>query len=160
MPLGAGIAPAGSAPAGFGSPDVAQVPSKVIWPDPVTGLSQTAAKLDARTGQPTFDALGRRQGMSGIQQMVLLRAKTIRGSSVIANLGLQAASGVIGPNTQRQLADAFAVAMADIVAQKLIKILSVTVDQFSQSGEYVIFRWQDLTTADPSTPTLEQVTRL
>ena len=76
------------------------------------------------------------------------------------NLGTQAASGVIGPNTQRQIADAFSVAMADLVSQKLIRIASITIDQFSANGEYVVFRWQDLTTLDPANPTLEQVTRL
>lgn len=146
---------------GFGSVDTTPAPLRGVLVDANDGIVKEARKIDAFTKRLVFDSSGRVQGMRGVYQLVQLRVQTLRNSSAIPNFGLTAASGVIGANVQRQVDSAIRLAMQDIVDQRLISIVSVDIDRFSTSGEYVTFKWIDLTNVvPPGNQAIEQVTKL
>lgn len=147
MPRGAGQAPAGVSPAGFGAPDVA--PSAVagaLLVDAYDGTPREARKIDQRSRQYVFDANGRVQGMRGVYQLVQLRLLTVRNSSALKDFGLSLTSvQVIGANHQRQVEDIFNVALKDLLDARLIAIVAVKIDRFSPTGDYITLQWRDLT---------------
>lgn len=162
MPIGLGFAPLGVSLFGFGSVDTAPVPLTGILVDANDGLVKEARKIDQFTRRYVLDSSGRVQGMRGVYQLVQLRVQTLRNSSALRDFGLAAPSGVIGANIQKRIENDIALAMKDLVDQKIIKIVSVQLDRFSTSGEYVTFKWIDLTAQNVGTSTVsnEQVTKL
>lgn len=149
MPVGAGFSPMGVSIAGYGGVDAAPIQEQTILIDSNTGIAQNSRKVDPITGQYVYDTLDRVEGMSGIEQLVMLRAGTLIKSSAVFTLGMAAPSGVIGSSTQRKLEDDIRLAMKDLVDAKLIKIVSVSINQVPGGGGHVIrrfFTWQDTST--------------
>lgn len=153
MPTGIGFAPAGVSLVGFGLTDTAPVPPKTILVDPYTGQQDAARRIDPYSGQYVIDAQGRIAGMNANQQAVMLAVKTVRNSSALANFGNPANTiQRIGATVQKDLTDAYRLALKDLVDQKRIAILDVTVQSPKPGAEYVLVRWRDLSSG------LEQVT--
>jgi len=148
MPVGAGLAPAGTSYAGYGTPDPGAVPNNSTLPDTVTGLPRGGRYINPQTGSYQFTADGRLQGMANVNQLVLLAATTKIGSSVLPKLG-QNLAGIQEQqgDFQRQCATAVANALSDLVRSKLVELLSVTVQQApgNPDGVAIFFQWRDLT---------------
>ena len=148
MPIGAGLAPAGTSIAGYGTPDTAAVPNGATLPDIVTGLPRGGRYINPQTGSYQFTADGRLQGMANVNQLVQLAITTNRGSAVLQTLGqsftsVQEQQG----DFQRQCATAVAVALSDLVRLKLVALLGVTVQPAPGNSDAaeVFFQWKDLT---------------
>lgn len=153
MPLGAGLAPAGTSAAGYGVPDTAPITSTEILPDPVTGLSQPGRGFtQTAPGGPltySFTADGRIAGMAQVPQLVTLAMKTVLGSAVNSNLGLSTASlQEQGANLAQQVQAVVTAAFAPIVAQKLVTLDSTSVVQLPDNPDRagILVQWTDLTT--------------
>lgn len=153
MSLGAGFSAAGFAPAGTGDVDLAPVPTSNLLIDAVTGVQKNARKLDPYSRQYVLDATGAIQGMSGIQQMVLLRLQTVRGSSALPNFGKAASPKLVTANTLRQIQSDVTQALSDMVLQKLIVIGDITTQQVSPTAIDCYVRWTDLTSNTEYTTT-------
>lgn len=143
MAIGAGLAPAGLSIAGYGSLDAATALPQEILKDPNGGY-QNARRIDPQTGQYVFDASGSVQGMSGVEQLVYLRAATAFNSSVIGGLGMRAPTGVVGPDIARRLTEEITRAMKDLIDQKIIQVVGVTVRKVDGVWRRY-FVWRDLT---------------
>lgn len=151
MPIGAGLCPAGIAPAGYGVPDTVGPPASIPLPDPKTGLAQTGRFLDPTTKDYAFTSDGRLQGMPTVRQLVQLAIKTTLGSSALIDLG-------IDMKRIRDKADGFdqkvtsvlTDAIAPLVRQGLVQIDSVEVfDEPNPDAAIGILNWTDLTTGQP-----------
>jgi hypothetical protein len=150
MGNGAGSQPAGSSPAGIGSPaTTTSQANPVIFPDPRTGLSQTGRAINPVTKDYYFTADGRSQGFATTPQRMQLALTTIYGSSAIAGFGQQF-TGVRekGPNYQRQLITYVQNAVAHLVKEKAIVLNQADVyDLPNRPGlAYLVIQWTDLTT--------------
>lgn len=118
---------------------------------PMSGQTGDGLYVDSVTGQYTFDTYGRKTGMTGVQQLVLMRMKTLLNSSAMKGLGLAAPTGVVGPNTQKQLEQQVRLAMKDLLDAKVISFLGVTVQRMPNGAYWRHFDWRDLTVANPAT---------
>lgn len=149
MPIGAGGAPAGTSAAGYGVPDKAFVPNNAILPDLRTGVAQTGRAIDPTTKSYTFTSDGRLRGVGTVPQLVQLALSTIRGTSVIPTLGqtfMQIQEK--GSDFAGRVTNAVNVALADLVKQQLVQIVSVTVQQPPSNPDagLGLIKWIDLTT--------------
>lgn len=148
MPTGAGFASAGFSIAGYGSVDSAPAQQPGVLVDANTGLGQNARKVDPVTGRYVRDTYGRVQGMSGAQQLVMMRVGTLLNSSAVPDLGMAAPAGTIGPNALARLDNEVRTAMRDLTDQKIIEIVDVKVT--TVLGSKAIrryFSWRDLTSS-------------
>lgn len=149
MPIGAGGCPAGVAAAGYGVPDTANVPNNAILPDANTGLPQTGRFIDPATKSYQFTADGRLRGVPTVQQLVQLALTTVRGSACLSNLGQTFAQiQEKGTNFQKQVTASVTQALSDLVNNKQIAILSVSVQNTPGKPTASIGQvtWVDLTT--------------
>jgi hypothetical protein len=131
--------------AGYGGVDQAPVPQQKILIDRFDGSTREARKIHPVTGQYVYNAAGQVEGMGGVQQLVLMRAKTLLNSSAVKGLGLVGPAGVVGPNTLRQLREDIMQAMKDIIDAKLIDVIDVHVVRQPNGAFLRYFRWRDLT---------------
>lgn len=82
---------------------------------------------------------GRLQGMATVAQLVLIAIKNIDLSSLTEK----------GPNFQGVLKSLVAAALAELVAQKKIRIKQVTVLEPTSDSGFANVDWIDLTTGTP-----------
>ena len=146
MPVGAGLCPAGFSPAGYGVVEVAVAPNLVPLPDPQTGLSQTGRFVDQATGDYTFTADGRVQGMPTVYQLVLLAVERADVSSLTEK----------GPNYKQQVASILQDALSYLVTSKQVEIKRIVVldrspGQNPDATVAMVF-WKDLTTGADGQP--------
>jgi hypothetical protein len=142
MPTGAGLFPAGLSPAGFGLPETAAPSPIAPLPDLTTGLPQPGrllvtqqAKGEPNTIDYQFGADGRLQGMSAVQQLVML---------AIFNIDLSTLTEK-GPNFPAKLQALVAAAIAPLVALKLVGVRSITINEPSSDAGMATLSWVDLT---------------
>jgi hypothetical protein len=149
MPLGVGMAPGGSSSGGYGVPDSAAVPVNAVLPSPVTGFSQSSRALNPATNSYSFTPDGRIQGVATVPGMVQLALTTVVGSSAITTLG-QSFTTIQekGANYPSQVTSAISSALAYLVNQKLVQIISVSVADVASNPDGTICQlsWRDLTT--------------
>lgn len=143
--LGAGFSAAGSSPAGTGDVVEADGPSANLFRD-ATGAQRTARAINPATGQYTFNADGSASGMTGPQQLVLLRIKTEKDKSAIPGFGKRANGAKVNERTSREVQLAIEDCLADIIANGTIELLSVDVERSAKSQIYGVAKWRDLTT--------------
>jgi hypothetical protein len=149
MPLGAGACPVGSSAAGYGVPDRAFAPNNAMLPGIRTGLSQSGRFIDPTTKSYAFQADGRLKGVSTVPQLVQIALSTVLGSSAVATLG-QTFSLIAekGPDYQRRVTSAIESALANVVKQRLVQIVSVDVQLYPAAPDAGVatLKWRDLTT--------------
>ena len=144
---GAGLAPAGSSRAGFGSPASANGSGTVPLPSTKTGLPEGARLIDARTRRYVL-VNGRVQGMPPVPQKVQIAAMTALNSSAVRGLGIDfSGAPVITDGVINQLQTIFRNAFASLVSRGLMRIESIDVTPVRDSGALVHVRWTDLTTS-------------
>ena len=145
MTLGAGFSAAGLSPAGFGDIVTAAAPATDNLIDEF-GVQQNARAIDPSTGQYILRSTGRAQGMPRVRQLVLLRVRTVLGSSAVSSLGFAAPGGDRDEHTGKRIEAAFAAALSDLVKANLIAIVSVTFSADTNTRERGQLIWRDLTT--------------
>ncbi len=146
MPTGVGFSGVGLTIAGYGGVDSAPVPLQKILIDSDDGAPRESRKVDPVTGRYTLNADGQVQGMPGVEQLVLMRAKTVLHSSAVFDLGMAQPSGVVGPDILRQLREDITNAMRDIIDAGVIEVVRVEVTRPVGSSNFVrFFVWRDLT---------------
>ena len=136
--LGAGLAPAGTSIAGFGTPATADAP-------PVPAAAAEARKIDPVTKDYALDSLDRIDGMSGTSQRVLLAMSTVRDSAVQRDLGLGAPPDRIVSTTRVELEDDVRRALSALVRDGAISIRSIDVTIAGSRVQRRV-RWTDLLT--------------
>lgn len=142
---GFGVAPFGSSPYGLGTPaTTAADNSGVVLADDL-GVQHGSRYINPRTRQYEYDAHGRAKGMPNVRQLAMLAFLTIEGSSAMADLGIEEASGVIGVNFVARRKEAIQRAFARLTRDKLLTITSIEVD-ITRRPTFTLVRWKDLTT--------------
>lgn len=140
---GAGTAPAGTSPYGYGTPATSGGLEGVPLAD-AARTTQGSRWINPLTRRWEFGADGRAKGMANVRHLVLMRILTLRDSAAWKG-GLEAPGGVIGTNFAAKRADAIRTALADLVTQRLIAIESITVDAKARPV-FTRVQWRDLTT--------------
>jgi hypothetical protein len=152
--IGAGGCPAGAALGGYGVISTANVPNGATLPDQITNLPTTCRLLvpnaqNGGRGDWAFTADGRVVGCSTVRQLVQLALSTVLGSACVTSLGMSFVGlQEKGPNFQRQVATAVANALAPLVKQGLVAIVSVKLADYQSNPDSALgyVKWTDLTT--------------
>lgn len=149
MPIGAGFAPAGTSPAGYGVPDSAPALVNGILPDQITGRTQPGRLIDPISKSYVYTSDGRVIGVGLAQQQVQLAVTTLLGSSVIASLGMDRSKlQEQGSNLLQTVTGIVTDAFAPIVAQNIASLSSVAISQSPCNPDraVILIKWVDLTT--------------
>jgi hypothetical protein len=141
---GFGNSPLGASPYGLGTPSTAAGNAGSPLTD-ATGAGYGSRYINPATRQYEFDANGRIKGMPDVASMVQLVVQTTLGTSAVSTLGDSPPGGVIGRNYAQRRTQSLNDALASLVAQKLIAIVSITVDTTVRPITAVV-TWRDLTT--------------
>ena len=152
--LGAGLCPAGSSAAGFGVPTVATSPINVPFPDAQTGRTQGGYQVGLTSGDYSFTSDGRVVGVANVKSLVQHAITTTFGSSAVPNFGLQLPGGDKTSGYKQRIESRLRNALAGLVAQNLIQIVSVSVADMpnNSAGTIGTLTWRDLTAPAPWTP--------
>ena len=138
----------GSAPYGIGTPNTtAGNTGKVLVDD--YGTQQGSRYLNQYTRQPEFDSNGNMKGQPNVHHLVTLALLTVRGSSADPDLGMAAASGVIGNNFVAEREAAIRQALDRLVKAGLVEILTIKIK--SRKPVLIATTWRDLTTTQEFT---------
>lgn len=144
---GVGIQPAGLTPAGVGTPSVGTANMGVVMRSATDGTIANARNIDPGTRQYVIGTNGRITGMTSTRQLVQLAVSTTLGSSVVKQLGNDLSRvDRITDNFARRVSDVFTIALASLVARKLIAINAIDVQQVQGSRAYALIKWTDLST--------------
>ena len=142
--LGAGLQPAGSTSAGYGTPNTEPTHAGIPLLDKFS--NPTGSRLvDEKTSRYVFDENGRLLGENDVRHMVRTRIKTVRGSSAWPG-GLRAYGGVIGQGFVARITDDIKLALEDITTAGLVELVSVKVDVVQPSRVLVHIEYRDLNT--------------
>lgn len=148
--LGAGIAPAGACPAGYGTPSPAPAPPGAPYPDPVTGLAQSGYQVGVPSGDYQWTADGRQVGCPTVRSLVQHAVTTLFNSSAVAGFGLKQPGGVKGPGYATQVSASLSNCLSQVVALGWMEILSIVVfDAPNPDGTIGVMQWKDLTAPPP-----------
>jgi hypothetical protein len=152
---GAGLCPAGHAPAGYGTVATGVAPSPGPLPDPATGIALTGRYVNASTGSYQFTSDGRVQGMTTVHQMVVLAAKTLRGSSAVKSMGIDfSRCQVQDSGFQQAVTAAVSQAFSTLIRRNLVRVLGVEFPTTPDNPDAAmpLVRWRDLTTGREGVP--------
>lgn len=142
MPVGAGLAPAGTSLAGFGTVDQAPAPILVPLPDYRTGLPDTGRFINQQTGDYEFTADGRLQGMPTVYQLVLLAIERADFSTLQER----------GPNYVGVVQGIIQAALSYLVTSRQVSILRIDVPPVAPDAVIAVLYWIDLTTGEAGQP--------
>jgi hypothetical protein len=151
---GFGNQPAGSSPAGWGTPAIADVSGGTILRDTATGKRLGSRKINPTTRDYALDENGRILGEADVRHLVQMAITTLKDSSAVRSLGLSTTgmSRITG-DFERRLLGAVTDAVKHLVTGGLITVLGISQYRASVSGGlregrvYARFRWRDLTTS-------------
>ncbi len=150
---GFGHQPAGSSPAGWGTPALADAPCGDILRDPATGRRTGSRRINPLTRDYEMDGCGRILGDHEVRHLVQMAVHTLKGSSAMRTLGLQTTgmSRITG-DFERRLLGAVTNAVEHLVSAGLIEVIGVTEyragarNGLREGQVYARFRWRDRTT--------------
>lgn len=134
----------GSSGFGFGSPVTAtpRSPRVLVCAD---GTQGNAALLDPRSGDFVLDGAGNKAGCDAIEQKVYLALRTIRGSSVVPDLGIEPEGGVLLEDFVARRRLAVEAALKDLTTSRSIVLVDVLVAREGQSSTRTEVRWRKTT---------------
>ena len=143
---GAGIQPAGTSPAGYGTPTLATVSEGSAMIDEY-GHLVGSRKIDSVTKQYVFNSDGFIQGENDVRHLVKLCIMTVRGSSVWPG-GLRPLSGVIGQNYKSKIEGALREALYGLTngPTPLISVEAVQIDRIKPDVVKINLLYKDLLT--------------
>lgn len=146
--LGAGLAPAGTSYAGYGSPATASaIPTATV----AAGLPNVApantALIDPGLRAYTYDGNGNRVYGTTAAQMVYLACVTVQGSSSLgADLGLAAPPAVIDANYISNRTVQYQNAFAPLLRAGIATFVSITIQRSAAQQILELVTWRDLST--------------
>jgi hypothetical protein len=150
---GAGLSQFGTSYAGYGTPTTTNPVNKTILIGNY-GIAGQTRFINPITGDYEFNANGRIIGGNGIQQLVYLALVTVRGSSAMLTLGQSFTNiQVIGSNYITFVKGEVNKALKDLIDQKKIELVDVTVDT-SNTTSRIRIKWRDLATGTELTNTI------
>jgi len=137
-------------PGGVGTPSTAPTTGGIPLRDVVNSGSLAGRYIDPYLKQYVFDSNGRTVGMTETKQLVQLAVQTSRGRSAVKDLGNEMFTvDRIGDSFVQRVQNVYQNALADLVARRLIAIVSIDVTpnvNGSPTRAFVLLKWQDLTT--------------
>lgn len=156
MPTGGmGTTPLGSGPYGVGMPSTTTVSTAQLFADGQTGTIGSGRKIDPGTRQYAFDSDGNPVGQDAIPQQVYLAYATVKGSSILADLGESFTEvGTIGDDFQERLTALAQAPVQYLIDQGSLELISVQVDRLGPSGAKIQVHWRDLTSGREGQVTL------
>lgn len=151
MCLGLGRSGFGSSVFGYGTPGTVNSTAEKLYLDE-SKAQRNAAAINTVTGDIVRDPLtGIHVGMDSVQQQVYLALRTIRGSAVVADLGINFKIKVISDTIAQKVRDAVTEALADLVARQLVRIENITTERIKLTGIRIIVKWFNMTNGETVT---------
>jgi hypothetical protein len=155
MSGGFGVSPFGVGPYGFGMPSTGTPATGQLFADAQTGTIGTGRKIDPGTRQYAFDANGNPVGIDTVPQLVQLAYSTVKGSSILPDLGESYTElETIGDDFQERLTALATAPVQFLIDDKRLEILSVNIDRIGTSGARISVNWKDLTSGREGSVTL------
>ena len=146
--IGIGLAPLGSSSLGYGSPTISNSTSALALLDQ-SGIKRNAVMIDTVTGDFVRDqTTGVHLGMDSVQQQVYLALRTLKGSSVVLNLGIAFKVKTISETTTQKLKAAVNEALLPLTSRALIAVTNVTAERVKMTAITVSVSWTNLTTGE------------
>lgn len=139
---GAGHCKAGSSAAGYGEPDQGSDKENAFMK--TQDGKQGGAHL-IENGDYVMDGYGRPVAISSIQQRVYLAILTAKGSSANRELGVSHPGYLINDATIEARTNAVKAALASMVKQRLIEVISIEVTSPVRNRISTHVKWKDLT---------------
>lgn len=147
--LGVGVSPAGVGPFGIGTPALAIQPTGKALQG-AGGAQYGSRKISTAAdsfGQYVIDADGNVTGDRDVRQMVILAARTILGSSVVAGLGGTFSEiRKIGDDFKSLMTSKIQAAFSDLAKAQMISIDSIEITEFDGGRTFTRVFITDLTT--------------
>lgn len=150
---GIGFQPAGTSPAGVGTPALATPPSGTIFRDEGTGLPLDARQLDPELGTYAIDSAGRVVGTTRTRHLLVMAIRNELGSTATRELGLDRRGlDRLTGDMQRRLLDRLTQAVQHLVDQRLVQVVGLReyrasrADGLREGRAFTRFVWRDLTT--------------
>ncbi|MDI3282108.1 hypothetical protein [Polyangium sp. 15x6] len=149
--LGLGACSAGSTGAGVGEAYGLNSSAGQLYLDDQR-VQQNAAAIDTVTGDLVRDPqTGMHRGMESVAQQVYLALRTLRGSSVVKNLGFAFKFRVISETTAQKVRDAVNEALKDLVLRRLISVERIDVERVKVTAISILVVWKNLTNGETNT---------
>ena len=151
---GAGIQPAGTSSAGFGSSEQGNPQDGVPFRSLQTGQSNGSRYIDQRTRDFVMDDNGRLIGMPNVSHLVQMAITTERNSSAVRTLGHELGKlDRITPNFEKKVLQVLTSALQPLIDAKLVEVVgfasfdsSSTNPGLASGRVYGRLLWRDLTT--------------
>ena len=141
--LGLGACPAGSSLLGFGTP--ATTPSRqariLVRDDGSTG---SVVRIDPSSGDYVLDDHGNKLGDSAARQKVQLALRTMRGSSAVDTMGIEAPGGIIRDDTEDRNRLAVVAALKAMLDAGEIELIDVITTRIGGPAVEIEVRWREL----------------
>lgn len=151
MDLGLGRFGLGLGSFGYGVPAKANSTSVKLFLDQ-TKEQRNAAEINTVSGDIVRDQVtGIHRGMDSVEQQVYLALRTLRGSSVIADLGINIKIKVISDTLAQKVRDAVTEALSSLVSRRLVRVESISVERIKLTGVRVIVKWFNMTNGETIT---------
>lgn len=149
---GFGSQPYGGSPYGIGQPSDVNPNGGSVLKNAFNGVAQGSRRIDSRSKDYVLNTYGRIEGMSNVQQLVLLAVATDLGSSSMTDLG-QALKRIdrITTNFERTVDSTLRAALAHLTNDNLVEIQSITTTKLGNGRAFIQLRWRDLTTSQEHT---------
>lgn len=150
MAQGLGSAPFGSSPFGYGAVTAINSTATKLYLDN-QGTRRNVESINTVTGDTVRGERGIHKGMDSVAQQVYLAIRTLRGSSVVNDLGINFRVKVISDTITQKVTDAVTEAMSDLVSRQLVSVESVAVNKIKLTAIEVIVTWKNLTNGETET---------
>lgn len=141
MTTGAGLSPAGLAPAGIGLPDTSHSLAATGYGKSTTG-AVSSIKLDYRTLDSVHDAWGNETGISDTEQRVALCLRTVRGSRLSFLASGFAPPTKVTDQVRREVQEAVRLALLPVTSDGSAALVAVTVEPHATSV-WALVTWRD-----------------
>lgn len=146
--IGYGLAPLGSSQFGSGEELEVVLPPPGVFSSKLDGARFGGRAIDPVTRKYVLGDHGRVLGMPKTKQRVQLAVMTVSDSSAQLGLGLALKVRRFGGSWKADVRDAYTQALASLVEEGAIEILSITPERVGSNGALVATRWRDLATQE------------
>lgn len=149
--LGFGLAAFGSSSFGYGESAVVNSTSAKLYLD-TKGAQHNAAEINTVTGDLVRDPeTGLHRGMDSVGQMVYLALRTLKGSSIVRELGINMRVKLLSETTTQKVRDAVNEALSNLVSRQLVEVTQINAERFGMTGLRVSVIWKNLTNGETET---------
>lgn len=155
MSGGVGRSNLGTGPYGYGSIPLSPRPADQVFTLPVSGAVASCRKIDPVTKQYVYDTFGRIAGDGTVPQLVYLAYATVKGSSILADLGEQFSDVQTVGDGFEDLMRAYATEpIQSLIDAGKLELIGIDITRPNPDAVVIVVTWKDLSTGREGSTTL------